>query len=45
MKLKQWLMEYHQMSYGEYKALDDIERWSVLGDFNRFNRNKQIHDS
>ena len=45
MKLKQWLREYRQMTYSEYKSLDDIERWIMLGEFNHFNRNKQMHDS
>ena len=45
MKLKQWLKEYHQMSYAEYKALPDTERWAMEGDFQQFNRAEQIHDN
>lgn len=45
MKLKQWLREYCQMTYAEYKALEDVKRWQLEGEFKRFNRNKQIHDS
>ena len=45
MKLKKWLREYKEMTYAEYRALPDIERWSIEGEFKHFNRVKQIHDS
>lgn len=45
MKLKQWLREYKQMTYAEYRALEDMERWQMFGEFQWFNRVKQIHDS
>ena len=45
MKLKQWLREYCQMTYAEYKALEDVKRWKLEGEFYCFHRNKQIHDS
>ena len=52
MKLKQWLKECCNMTYAEYKALEDFHRWELEGSFNCFNRdeqirkrNKQIHDS
>ena len=43
MKLKQWLREQKQMSYTEYKALPDVERWSIEGEHKRFCRSEQIH--
>jgi len=45
MKLKQWLREYKQMTYAEYKSLPDMERWQTEGEFRCFNRAKQIHDN
>ena len=45
MKLKQWLREYHQMSYTDYKNLPDQERWAMEYDFKEYNRKKQLHDS
>lgn len=38
MKLKQWLREYHQMTYAQYRALPDEERYDLEGSFQRFNR-------
>lgn len=42
MKLKQWLKEYHNLSYAEYKALPDSDRWAMEYDFQQFNRTQQI---
>lgn len=48
MKLKEWLRQYHQMSYADYKKLPYTERTIMEGDFqyfnNKLNRTKQIHD-
>ena len=45
MKLKEWLKEYKQMSYYDYKNLPDIERWKIEADFqyftNKLNRTKK----
>lgn len=37
MKLKEYLREQHNMSYAEYKALPDIERWQIEGEFQSHN--------
>lgn len=42
MKLKQWLKEYHNLSYAEYKALPYSDRWAMEYDFQQFNRTQQI---
>ena len=44
MKLKQWLKEYKKITYKEYKGLSDLERFAIEWEFERYNRNKQIHD-
>lgn len=48
MKLKEWLRQYHQMSYADYKKLPYTERTIMECDFqyfnNKLNRTKQIHD-
>ena len=48
MKLKQWLKEYKEMTYADYMALEDIDRWSIEGEFREFNnreiRIKQAHE-
>lgn len=33
MKLKAWLREQKGMSYSEYRALPEFERYSIYGDF------------
>jgi hypothetical protein len=33
MKLKAWLREEKNMTYAEYKALDDIDRYILFGEF------------
>lgn len=42
MKLKQWLKEYHEMSYSGYKALPEGEKWRLEADFVEYNRSLQI---
>lgn len=37
MKLKQYLRDKHRMTYAQYKALPDIERWSIEGEFRNYN--------
>lgn len=41
MKLKQWLREEKHMAYAEYKALPDIDRWCLEGDFRYYNAQLQ----
>lgn len=41
MKLKQWLSEKADMSYAEYKKLPDIDKWSLQGEFDAYNRGLQ----
>ena len=43
MKLKKWLPEYKQISYAEYRALPDDDRWKIEEEFRRFNRREQMH--
>ena len=43
MKLKQWLKEYKKMSYAEYKALPEYERYSIQGEHQSFCRKEQRH--
>lgn len=45
MKLKQWLQEQKGISYKEYKALPDIERWSLEGEFRKYNAKIQRRDA
>ncbi len=45
MKLKQWLREYKQLSYAEYKLLSEEEKYALQGEHQRYCRNQQIHDS
>lgn len=45
MKLRQWLRENKNMSYLEYTALPDDERWKIAEEHRRFCIKKQIHDS
>lgn len=42
MKLRQWLKEYHQMSYAEFRALPDIEKQTIESNFQEFNRRNQL---
>ena len=41
MKLKAWLREKKGMTYSEYRELPDIERYSLYGDFEQYNRHLQ----
>ena len=45
MKIKQWLREYKNMTYAEYKGLSENEKYILQDEHRRFCRNKQIHDS
>lgn len=45
MKLKKWLPEYKKITYAEYKALPDYDRWEIEEEFRGFNRREQIHAS
>ena len=45
MKLKQWLREHKQMTYAEYKALPEIERYELQGEHQSFCCYEQIHKS
>ncbi len=45
MKLKQWLKEYHNMSYEKYKALPDMDRYDIENEFYNFNRQEQIKNN
>lgn len=45
MKLKQWLKEYHEMSYSGYKALPEEKKWWLEADFVEYNRSLQIKNS
>ena len=45
MKLKQWLREYKEMPYAQYKALPDDERYELEAEHRRFCRVRQIHES
>ena len=45
MKLKQWLREHKQMTYAEYKALPEMERYELYAEHQRFCRCEQIHKS
>ena len=42
MKLKQWLREYKQMAYADYRNLPDEERWKMIYEFNNFNRRQNL---
>lgn len=42
MKLKQWLKEYHEMSYSGYRALPEEKKWRLEADFVEYNRSLQI---
>ena len=44
MKLKQWLREYNQMSYGGYKNLTVPEKEQLKGEHQRFCQKERIHD-
>ena len=37
MKFKQWLKEHKKMTCADYTALEDIDRWSIEGEFREFN--------
>lgn len=41
MKLKAWLREHKGMSYPEYQALPEAERYFIYGDFEQYNRRLQ----
>ena len=45
MKFKKWLPEYKKITYAEYKALPDYDRWEIEEEFRGFNRREQIHAS
>ena len=45
MKLKIWLREFCNMSISEYKALPEIEQYSLFGDFTDYNRRQQLKAS
>ncbi|MBR4514005.1 MAG: hypothetical protein IKO61_03885 [Lachnospiraceae bacterium] len=45
MKLKQWLREHKQMTYKEYKALPEEDRWEMEREFHSFNRSLQIKEA
>ena len=45
MKLKKWLAEYKKITYAEYKAFSDYDRWAMEEEFRQFNRREQIHAS
>lgn len=45
MKLKQWLREYHNMTYLEYKALPEEGQLPLKNEFTSFNRSIQIANS
>ena len=42
MKMKQWLREYKNMTYAEYKALPDMEQYEVWHEHRRFCRSEQM---
>lgn len=48
MKLKKWLREYKQMSFEEYKALQETEVYLIQAEHREFcrkeNLRKQVHD-
>ena len=41
MKLKQWLREYKQMSYREYRELSEFEQYEVQAEHQEFCRYQQ----
>ena len=43
MKLKQWLKEYHQMTYAELKTLPEDEAFELREEHKQFCRKEQIH--
>ncbi len=52
MKFKTWLREYKHMTYAEYKALEDIERLELEGQYQSYchdeqmrMHNRKVHDS
>ena len=45
MKLKQWLKEYHEMSYSGDRALPEEKKWRLEADFVEYNRSLQIKNS
>lgn len=49
MKLKQYLRDKHGMTYAQYKALPDIERWGIEGKFRNYNatllRHRQMQEN
>lgn len=45
MKFKVWLRQEKNMTYAEYKELDEIEQYCVWGDFISYNRTLQIREA
>ena len=45
MKLKQWLNECNKMSYNEYKALPEPQRYQLEAEFMEYNRMLQMKNS
>ncbi len=49
MKFKQYLRENCDMTYAQFQALSDVDRWTIEGSFNRYNatllKRKQMREN